>query len=98
MIIAKKTIGTIVKNGQLITLSAATRTTHWMRPEIAVDAMKDSFAQAVEGYTGDSPEDTREICAREPDHPGPSDSRDHFTGVCFNSKGEGKSVHFPVKK
>ena len=25
------------------------------------------------------------------------DPRDHYTGVCFDDKGEGKSVHFPVK-
>lgn len=34
---------------------------------------------------------------REAEHTS-TDPRDHFTGVCFNSKNEGKSVHFPTKK
>jgi hypothetical protein len=34
---------------------------------------------------------------REPEHSSDSDPRDHITGVAFNEKGEGKSLHFEVK-
>lgn len=35
---------------------------------------------------------------REAQHASDSDPRDHFTGVCFDDQGDGKSVHFPVKR
>lgn len=112
-ILAKKVLGSIVKNGKTITLSTATETTHWKRPDVIADVMKEPFTKAVVEYTGPLPEDTNEICARswvpthslskadhnyrEGEHPS-EDPRDHFTGVCLNSQGVGKSVHFPVKK
>jgi hypothetical protein len=86
-----------MKNGQQITLSVATRTSNWTRPEPAVDAIVDPFTKAVEAYAGQLPEDTKDICAREAEHPS-TDPKDHITGVCFDSKGDGKSVHFPIKK
>jgi hypothetical protein len=63
-IIKKKVLGTITKNGKQITLSAALQTSQWTRPEFAADAMKNDFEKAVNGYTGQLPEDTTEICAR----------------------------------
>jgi hypothetical protein len=36
------------------------------------------------------------VC-RAGDHPSDKDSRDHFTGVCIDSNGDGKTVHFPTK-
>lgn len=63
-IIRKKLLGTIMKNGKQIKLSAAVETSQWTRPEFAVDSMKDSFEKAVSGYTGKLPEDVTEICAR----------------------------------
>jgi hypothetical protein len=63
-ILAKKTVKTIMKNGQQITLSVATRTSNWTRPEPAVDAIVDPFTKAVEAYAGQLPEDTKDICAR----------------------------------
>lgn len=111
---SKKTVGTIIKNSTQVTISVATNTTKWMRPDVAVDAMADPFTRAVSEFPGQLPEDTREICARssailpiyfggltqivESEHPSGNDSRDHFTGVCFNSKNDGKSMHFPTKK
>ncbi|KAE8146936.1 hypothetical protein BDV25DRAFT_43552 [Aspergillus avenaceus] len=96
-ILSKKTVGTIVKNGKEITISVATRTEKWMRPDVAVDAIADPFTEAVDGFTGNLPENTKDICAREAQHTS-QDPRDHFTGVCFDSKNQGKSVHFPIKK
>jgi hypothetical protein len=63
-IIKKKVLGTITKNGAQITLSAATQTSNWTRPEFAIDGLKDDFEKAVNDYTGPLPEDTAEICAR----------------------------------
>ena len=63
-IIKKKLLGTITKNGKQIKLSAALQTSQWTRPEFAADAMKNDFEKAVNGYTGQLPEDTTEICAR----------------------------------
>ena len=36
-ILAKKLIGTAVKDGATVTLSVATKTTHWTRPEFTAD-------------------------------------------------------------
>lgn len=112
-IISKKTVSTIIKNGREVTISVATKTSHWIRPDVAVDAVGDAFTKAVEGYTGELPADTKDVCARlgltycsllkancvnrESEHSS-TDPRDHFTGVCFNSTNEGESVHFPTKK
>ena len=63
-IIRKKVLGTITKNGKQITLSAATQTSNWTRPEFAIDGLKDDFEKAVNDFTGPLPEDTTEICAR----------------------------------
>ncbi|PVH92392.1 hypothetical protein DM02DRAFT_605389 [Periconia macrospinosa] len=97
-IIKKKMLGAINKGGKQIVLSAATETSHWTRPEVAAEAIKPTFEQAVQEYTGPLPNDTTEICARENDHTSKADSRDHISGVCFDSKGGGTTVHFPVKK
>ncbi|KAE8143600.1 hypothetical protein BDV38DRAFT_231716 [Aspergillus pseudotamarii] len=96
-IISKKTVSKIIKNGREVTISVATKTSHWIRPDVAADAVGDAFTKAVEGYTGELPADTKDVCARESEHSS-TDPRDHFTGVCFNSKNEGQSVHFPTKK
>lgn len=112
-IISKKTVRTIIKNGREVTISVATKTTKWTHPDVAVDAVGDAFTKAVEAYNGELPADTKDVCARldsfchsasdtnpnnrESEHTS-TDPRDHFTGVCFNSKNEGKSVHFPTKK
>jgi hypothetical protein len=96
-IISKKTVRTIIKNGREVTISVATKTTKWTRPDVAVDAVGDAFTKAVEAYNGELPADTKDVCARESEHTS-TDPKDHFTGVCFNSKNEGKSVHFPTKK
>jgi hypothetical protein len=90
-------VRTIIKNGREVTISVATKTTKWTRPDVAVDAVGDAFTKAVEAYNGELPADTKDVCARESEHTS-TDPRDHFTGVCFNSKNEGKSVHFPTKK
>ena len=63
-IISKKTIGTIIKNGREITISVATKTSQWIRPDATVDAVGDAFAKAVEGYNGELPVDTKDVCVR----------------------------------
>ncbi|PYI08867.1 hypothetical protein BO78DRAFT_416169 [Aspergillus sclerotiicarbonarius CBS 121057] len=35
---------------------------------------------------------------RETQHSSDEDRRDHYTGVCFNETGDGKSVHFPIQR
>lgn len=91
-------LGIITKGGKEITLSAATETSTWARPDFVAEAIKAPFEQAVQAYAGPLPSDTKEICARESDHMSEGDSRDHFTGVCLDSKGNGTTVHFPVAK
>ena len=34
----------------------------------------------------------------EGDHTSNADTRDHFTGVCFDANNNGTSVHFEIKK
>ncbi|KAK2803542.1 hypothetical protein FQN50_006977 [Emmonsiellopsis sp. PD_5] len=96
-ILSKKVVDTFTRNGVPITISVATKTSKWTRPEGAVDAVAIPFAETVKGFSGTLPEGTEDVCAREGNHES-TDPRDHFTGVCFDSKGEGKSVHFPTKK
>ncbi|KAF7594888.1 hypothetical protein BBP40_007922 [Aspergillus hancockii] len=79
-------------------LYVTTRTSEWMRPDSAIDTIANAFTAAVNGYNGELPEDTKDVCARSDAQHTSTDPRDHFTGVCFNSKNEGTSVHFPVKK
>jgi hypothetical protein len=45
-IIRKKVLGAITKNGKQTTLSAATQTSNWTRPEFAVDGLKDDFRES----------------------------------------------------
>jgi hypothetical protein len=63
-IISKKTVRTIIKNGREVTISVATKTTKWTRPDVAFDAVGDAFTKAVEAYNGELPADTKDVCAR----------------------------------
>ena len=63
-IIRKRMLGIVTKSGKEITLSAATETSHWTRPDFVAEAIKAPFEQAVQQYPMLLPNDTREICAR----------------------------------
>lgn len=63
-IIAKKVIGTAVKDGTTVTLSVATRTTHWMRADMAVQKVGSVLSKAIPDWKEPLPADTKEICSR----------------------------------
>lgn len=63
-ILSKKTIASIMKSGQEMTVSVATRTSTWMRPDVAANAIAEPFTKAVESFDGQLPADTKDICAR----------------------------------
>ncbi|EER40061.1 predicted protein [Histoplasma capsulatum var. duboisii H88] len=98
-ILAKKAVGMIVKDGITVTLSVATRTTHWTRPDVAVGPAGDLLKKSVAEWKEPLPAGTKDICSRETDHSNPKgDARDHLTVVCSNEEGEGKTRHVPVDK
>ncbi|CEL09517.1 hypothetical protein ASPCAL12652 [Aspergillus calidoustus] len=96
-ILKKVPIGSIAKNGQEITLSVATQTSDWLRPESIAIQQGPGFKKAVEAAKHLVPSGTKEVCQRETRHTSDNDPRDHYTGVCFDENGDGKSVHFPTK-
>ncbi|KAL4984447.1 hypothetical protein BDW68DRAFT_16417 [Aspergillus falconensis] len=96
-ILKKIPIGSITKNGQEITLSVATQTSDWLRPESVARQQGPGFKSAVEASKHLVPSGTKEVCQRETRHQSDNDQRGHYTGVCFDENGDGKSVHFPTK-
>ncbi|KAB8067214.1 hypothetical protein BDV29DRAFT_200519 [Aspergillus leporis] len=96
-IIKKIPIGSIKKGSNEITLSIATETSEWKRPESIAVQQGPGFQKAVEAAKHLVPDGTKDVCQRETQHTS-DDPRDHYTGVCFDDKEEGKSVHFPIKR
>ena len=63
-ILAKKVVGTALKDGVNVTLSVATKTSHWERPEFVVDTVGDVLKKSIASWTERLPADTKEICSR----------------------------------
>ena len=63
-IIAKKVIGTAMKDGATVTLSIATQTSDWSLPEVAVDKVADVFTKSFHNWKEPLPKDTKEVCSR----------------------------------
>jgi hypothetical protein len=63
-IFAKKAVGTIVKDGTMIILSVATKTSQWDRPDALVQPVGDSLTRSVSQWDGPVPTGTKEICVR----------------------------------
>jgi hypothetical protein len=63
-IIAKKVIGTAMKDGATVTLSVATQTSHWSRPETAVDKVGNTLTKSFQNWKEPLPNDTKEVCSR----------------------------------
>ncbi|OWP04213.1 hypothetical protein B2J93_2952 [Marssonina coronariae] len=97
-VIKKKITGTAIKDGSRITLSVATTTTHWTRPDSAVAEVGTLLSRSVAAWQEQLPQDTTEVCSRETDHTSRTDAREHLTVVCFNTTGEGTTRHLPVSR
>ncbi|KZL72495.1 hypothetical protein CT0861_06322 [Colletotrichum tofieldiae] len=97
-IIRKKLLGSVLtSSGNSVTISAATRTTNWVRTDSAAESMKEALEAAIEKNEGILPAGTAEVCTRETTHTSASDSRSHITAVCFDSNGDRiKTVHLPT--
>ena len=63
-IIAKKVIGTAMKDGATVTLSFATQTSHWSRPEVVVDKVGGVLTKSLQDWKEPLPNDTKEVCSR----------------------------------
>lgn len=64
-IVSKKLLGSVVsKGGQQITISAATVTSTWKRPESIAEQMKTPLEQAVLANQDVLPPGTAEVCSR----------------------------------
>ncbi|KAK1966810.1 hypothetical protein LY78DRAFT_607816 [Colletotrichum sublineola] len=97
-IVRKKLLGSVLTaSGHTVTISAATQTTNWVRPEPAADSMKAALQAAIEKHEDILPTGTAEVCTRETTHASRSDPRSHITAVCFDSNGNPiKTVHLPT--
>ncbi|KAK2777828.1 hypothetical protein FQN53_002052 [Emmonsiellopsis sp. PD_33] len=72
----------------------ATKTTQWGRPDALVEPIGNSLTRSDTEWEGPVPEGTKEICAREAQHP-IDEPRKHLTVVCLDEEGKGKSQHVP---
>jgi hypothetical protein len=63
-ILAKKLVGTAVKNGATVKLSVATKTTHWTRPDFTADKVGAVLTKSLSNWKEPLPNDTQEICSR----------------------------------
>ena len=64
-IISKVGVGSVLKSGNSITLSVATKTDLWERPTTGVAAVSPGFKKAAEAFRGDLPGGTAELISRE---------------------------------
>ncbi|AEO68425.1 uncharacterized protein THITE_2117949 [Thermothielavioides terrestris NRRL 8126] len=98
-ILVKRLLGTVVTpSGRLISISAATETDDWRRPDWLAEKMKPDLEKAVPANEHVLPPDTVEVCAREGDHDSASDKRSHITAVAYNNKGEARTVHLATQR
>ncbi|KAK1989744.1 hypothetical protein LX36DRAFT_475262 [Colletotrichum falcatum] len=87
-VLRKKMLGSVLTSaGNSVAISAATRTTNWVRPDSAAESMKGALEAAIKKNESILPEGTVEVCTRETTHTSASDSRSHITAVCFDSNG-----------
>lgn len=63
-IIKKKTLGTVISEGKALTLSAATQTDYWKRPDFVADQLRTTLEEAVKNSPGVIPSRAEEVCAR----------------------------------
>jgi len=63
-ILAKKLVGTAMKDGATVKLSVATRTTYWTRPDLAADKVGTVLSKSLPNWKEPLPNDTQEICSR----------------------------------
>ncbi|KAG5295560.1 hypothetical protein I7I50_08345 [Histoplasma capsulatum G186AR] len=63
-IISKKVVDSFTRNGVNITISVATKTSIWERPNLAVDTVAKPFSASLKSFTGTLPEGTADVCAR----------------------------------
>lgn len=63
-ILAKKLVGTAMKDGATVKLSVATRTTYWTRPDLAADKVGTVLSKSLTDWKEPLPNDTQEICSR----------------------------------
>ncbi|KAI9845010.1 MAG: hypothetical protein M1837_005154 [Sclerophora amabilis] len=95
-VLSYKTLLTVSKAGQQLSLGAATRTELWDRPETAITPVAtEGFKKAVERSTQDLPQGTKKVIWREAEH---KEQDPHFTAVCYdeNDKYLG-TEHFNTK-
>ncbi|CAO2648137.1 Nn.00g090590.m01.CDS01 [Neocucurbitaria sp. VM-36] len=97
-IVSKKFISNVVKDGKTVAVSAATKTSTWTRDDAIAQKVGELLKDSLGNWSGQLPEGTEEICSRETEHKSDSDKRNHITAVCFDAKGQGKTIHVPVKK
>jgi len=65
-VIKKIPVGSIIKEGQEITISVATQTSNWARPESIALQQGPGFQKAVEASKSLVPQGTKEVCQRSP--------------------------------
>ncbi|KAI0531684.1 hypothetical protein GGR58DRAFT_492798 [Xylaria digitata] len=97
-ILSKSVVGSAIKDGKRITLSVATETSHWKRPDVSIDPVGNILQKSLENYKPALPAGTTDVCLRESVHQSDADKRDHLTVVCIKENGDVQTVHIPVEK
>ena len=63
-ILKRVPVGSIIKDGQEVTLSVATETSKWIRPESIAKGQGPGFKAAVEASKHLVPQGTKDVCQR----------------------------------
>lgn len=64
VVLRKKFVGFMVKDGTKVVLSAATETSSWSRPESMADKAGEVLASSVMANPDKVPTGTKEVCVR----------------------------------
>lgn len=63
-VLTKKVIGTAMKDGATVTLSVATKTSCWIRPDTVVDVVGEVLKKSFGNWRDPLPKGTKEVCSR----------------------------------
>ncbi|ROW09339.1 hypothetical protein VPNG_05789 [Cytospora leucostoma] len=100
-ILNKKLMGSIrlAATQEKVTVSFATKTELWTRPESVGNSWKQEVEQITAANESLLPKGTVEICVRESEHTSPSDQRSHITAGTYDADNNYLGTfHLPTKK
>jgi hypothetical protein len=63
-IASKKLVGSVVKDGKTVVVSAATKTSTWTRTDAMAQKVGETLMENLKNFEGPLPKDTEEVCSR----------------------------------